>query len=178
MATAQVRAPKQYKIGGDFVLWLRRFEANARVAKIPLGQMCDSLLALLDDVAFRAVDLLQLSDEDTKDYKKLVTALTRRFAPLEGEAELRYRLGQRCQLAAESLDVFADALVDLTNRAYPEMDPTSRMGFARDRFVAGVRAEFVQERLLLESLKTLDEARETAKRLEAARTARRQMQGG
>lgn len=178
MATAYFRGPKQYSIGTDFPLWLRRFEAYARSVKIPVGQLCDSLLALLDDGAFRAFDLLRLSEEDAKDYKKLVAALTRRFAPAAGEAELRFQLGQRCQRATETLDEFADALIDLTNRAYPEMDPVMRMGLARDRFIAGVRADHIQERLLQEGPKTLEDARTTAKRLEAARAARKQMQGG
>lgn len=55
------------------------------------------------------------------------------------------------------------------------MEPVLHMSLAWDHFVAGVRADYVQERLLLEGPKTLDEARETAKRLEAAQTARRQM---
>lgn len=177
MATAHVRGPKQYSVGADFPLWLRRFEAYARSVKIPVGQLCDSLLALLDDGAFRAFDLLSLSEEDAKDYKKLVAALTRRFAAATGEAELRFQLGQRCQRVTETLDEFADALIDLTSRAYPEMDPSMRMGLARDRFIAGVRAEHIQERLLQEDPKSLEEARTTAKRLEAARAARKQMQG-
>ncbi len=103
------------------------------MVKIPLAQMCDALLSLINDAAFRAFDLLQWSEEDGKDYKKLVTALKQRFAPIEGEVELHYRLGQRRQLAPESLDNFTDALVDLTNRAYPDIDAVSRMGLARDR---------------------------------------------
>ena len=177
MATAHIRGPKPYAVGGDFALWLRRFEAYARSVKIPVGQMCDSLLALLDDAAFRAFDLLGLSDEEKTDYKKLIAALSRRFASVAGEAELRFQLGQRCQQTSETLDDFADALIDLTNRAYPEMDPPLRMSLARDRFIAGVRGDNIQERLIQEAPKTLDEARDTAKRLEAARAARKRMQG-
>ncbi len=59
MSTAtSVRGPKPFAVGGDFKLWLKRFEAYARSTNIPLGRMCDSLLALLDDGAFRAFDLL------------------------------------------------------------------------------------------------------------------------
>ena len=177
MATTHIRGAKPYAVGGDFALWLRRFEAYARSVKIPVGQMCDSLLALLDDAAFRAFDLLGLSDEEKTDYKKLIAALSRRFASVAGEAELRFQLGQRCQQTSETLDDFVDALIDLTNRAYPEMDPPLRMSLARDRFIAGVRGDNIQERLFQEAPKILDEARDTAKRLEAARAARKRMQG-
>ena len=57
-----------------------------------------------------------------QDYKQLVEALSRRFASTTGEPALRFQLGQRHQEAAETLDEFADALLDLANRAYPELD--------------------------------------------------------
>ena len=56
------------------------------------------------------------------------------------------------------------------------MEPPLRRSLARDRFIAGVRPGYIQERLLQEASKTLDEARSTAKRLEAARAARKKMQ--
>ncbi len=134
-STGQIRGPKQYAVGGDFALWVRRFEAYARVVKIPNGQMCSAQLALLDDDAFRAFDLLQLRVAVTTDYKQLVEALAHRFASTAGEAELYFQLGIRCQLPTETLDQFADSLIDLTNRAYSAMDPAVRMGLSRDRCI-------------------------------------------
>ncbi len=61
----------------------------------------------------------RLSEEDLKDYKMLVATLSRRFASAAGEADVHLQIGQRCQQATETLDGFVDALVDLTNRAYP-----------------------------------------------------------
>ena len=46
-----------------------------------------------------------------------------------------------------------------------------------DRFIAGVRGDNVQDRLLQEAPKSLDDARDMAKRLEAARAGRKRMQG-
>ena len=64
MATPlQIRAPRPYSAGDDFALWIRRFEAYARSVRIPDDKLPDALLALLDDAAFRAYDLLGL-DED------------------------------------------------------------------------------------------------------------------
>ena len=176
MATAQFRGPKPYTPGADFSLWRRRFESYARAAKIPQDQLSDALLALLDDAAFRAFDLLGLTEAVRADYKQLVEALSRRFASTTGEPALRFQLGQRHQEAAETLDEFADALLDLANRAYPELDSDVRMRLARDRFVAGVRADYIQESLLQTPPDSLEDARKVAKRLEAARAARRQMQ--
>ena len=39
MATAQIRGPKPYRVGGDFALSVRRFEAYARTVKIPNAQI-------------------------------------------------------------------------------------------------------------------------------------------
>ena len=176
MATAHFRGPKPYSPAADFTLWVQRFEAYARAAKVPEEQLSDALLALLDDAAFRAFDLLGLTAAVRADYKELIKALSRRFAPATGEPALRFQLGQRRQGSAEPLDEFADAVLDLANRAYPELGPDVRMRLARDRFVAGVQADYIQESLLQTAPESLEEARKAAKRLEAARAARKQMQ--
>ena len=110
-----------------------------------------------------------------RDFKQLTTALSKRFAPSTGQQELRFLLGQRQQEAGETLDDFADALIHLANQSYPTLEPKLRMELARDRFVAGVRSEHVQEALLKTPPETLDHARETAKRIEAAQAARKIM---
>ena len=109
------------------------------------------------------------------DYKQLVETLPT-ICLCYRRAPLRFQLGQRHQEAAETLDMFADALLDLANPAYPELDSDVRMRLACDRFVAGVRADYIQESLLQTPPHSLEDARKVAKRLEAARAARRQMQ--
>ena len=154
------RGPKPYSPDADFSLWVRRFEAYARAATIPEEQLSDALLALLDDAAFRAFDLLGLTSVVRADYKQLVAALSGRFAPTTGEPALRLQLGQRRQKSTETLDEFADAVLHLANRAYPELEANVRMRLAQDRFVAP---------------ESFDDARRAAKRLEAARAAWKQM---
>ena len=173
---AYVKAPKPYAVGSDFSLSVKRFESYAKAVKVADEQISDALLSLLDDSAFRAFDLLGLTEEQVRDYKQLVGALKKRFAPTTGEAELRFQFGQRCQKPSESFDEFVDAIVDLVNRAYPEMEAGTRMNLVRDRFIAGVRADFIQERLLQQAPVSLDEARRIAKELYAARAARKRMQ--
>ena len=176
MATPlQIRAPRPYSAGDDFALWIRRFEAYARSVRIPDEKLPDALLALLDDAAFRAYDLLGMDEDVVRDFKQLTEALSKRFAPSTGQQELRFLLGQRQQEAGETLDDFADALIHLANQSYPTLEPKLRMELARDRFVAGVRSEHVQEALLKTPPETLDHARETAKRIEAAQAARKIM---
>ena len=106
-----IRTLRPYSVGNDFALWICRFEAYARAVRIPYDKLSDALLALLDDAAFRAFDLLGLPEETVKDYKRLVDTLKKRFVPGAGQQELRFLLGQRVQEAGEMLDGFADVLI-------------------------------------------------------------------
>ena len=180
MAAPQLRAPRPYSLGEDFQLWLRRFETFAKAVKTPDDQFCNAVLSLLDDGAFRAFDLLENSAElvEKADYKALSKALLERFSPHTATQELRWLLSQRVQGEKESLDEFADALIHLANRGYPEQTAKFRMELAGDRFIAGLRDDHLQEALMQrepEQLKNLDGARKAAKRLEAAQLARKKM---
>ena len=159
MATPlQIRAPQPYSAGDDFALWIRRFEAHTRSVKIPDDKLSDALLALLDDAAFRAYDLLGWDESVVRDFKQLTEALSKRFAPSTEQPELRVLLRLRQQKAGEMLDNFTDALIHLADQSYPTLEPKLRMELARDRFVAGVCSEHVQEALLKTSPETLDHA--------------------
>ncbi len=70
MATAHLRGPKPYVVGRDFSLWMHRFEAYARAARIPQEQLADALLSLLDDRTFRAFDLLGLTMAQITYYRE------------------------------------------------------------------------------------------------------------
>ena len=63
-------------MGDNFALWIRRFEAYARSVRIPDDKLSNALLALLDDAAFRAYDLLGLDGEVVRDFKQLSEALS------------------------------------------------------------------------------------------------------
>ena len=168
--------PKPFSLKDDFTLWIRCFESYSQVAKITKDVMPDMLLSLLDDSAFRAYDQLGLAAEVTSNYMTnysesykdgLILVLVK--------LNYGYSWDSGSKQPSETLDEFCDALIHLANRAYPDLDVDVRMNLVRDR-IAGVKAEYIQDRLLEMALKSLDSAREMAKRLEAARSARKQMQ--
>ena len=136
--------------------------------------MSDALLALLDDAAFRTFDLLRLTEAVRADYKQLVEALSRRFASTTGEPALRFQLGQRHQEATKMLDESADALLDLTNRHTLSLTLTCECALLATNLWPV--CEQTKENLLQTSPDSLEDAHKVAKRLEAARAARRQMQ--
>ena len=158
--------------GDDFQLWCRRLEAYARSTRLPQEQLCDALLTLLDDAAFRAFDLLGLSEETSKDYKLLVETLTKRFSSSTGQQKVKWLLMHRTQELGESLDAFVDALAYVANGAYPKLEAGLRADIVKDRFVEGVSHEYVQDALLRSLPCTVDEAREAARRAEVVQTAR------
>ena len=138
------------------------------VSKIPQEQLCDPLLALLDDAAFQAFDLLGLPEETSQDYKLLVEALTKRFSSSMGQQEVEWLLTNRTQESGESLDAFADVLVHLTNQVYPKLEAGLRADIVKDRFVEDVSSEYAQDALLRSPPGTLDEVRNAARHVEAA----------
>ena len=135
--TLAVRMPKAFSPEDVFQLWCRRFKTYAQSVRLPQEQLCDALLAVLDDAAFRAFDLLGLSEETSQDYKLLVEALTKWFSSSMGRQELKWLLMHRTQEPGESLDAFADALVHLAHRAYPKLEAGLRADIIKDRFVKG-----------------------------------------
>ena len=91
--------------------------------------MCDALLALLDDAAFRVVDLLGLKEATHSDFKLLTDALCQKFAPSAGHQELMFSLSRCEQELSETLEDYVDLLILLTYRAHVDLDNKLRMGW-------------------------------------------------
>ena len=136
--------------------------------------MCDALLALLDDTAFRAMDLLRLEEATRSDFKLLTDTLCQRFASSAGHQELTFALSQCEQEPSETLDDYVDSLILLANRAYPDLDNKLRMRLALDQFLKGLRSKHIQD-ALLNSPDNLEEARKTVKWLKAALATRKRI---
>ena len=171
------RPPKLFAISNDFELWLKRFESYVRCVGLPNEAKGDALLMSLDERAFRTADQLGL-DPETQSYSTIRDKLLQRFASRSSEPELRFELSQRRQQPEESLEDFAGVLVDLAARGHRNLGPTLQDSLARDRFIAGISSEYIQDRLLTDAPETLDEALQLARRLEMAKLARERMRKG
>jgi len=159
----QIRVPRPYSVGDDFALWIRCFEAYAHLVRIPDDKLSDALLALLDDAEFWTYDLLGLNGEVVRGLQTAVGSPVYAICSnnCNWPSGVEFLFGQRRQEAGETLDDFADALIHLTNCSYPSLESKLRMELARDRFLAGVRREHIQEALLKSLPDTLDDARGT-----------------
>ena len=92
-----------------------------------------------------------------------------------GQQEVKWLVTHQTQEPGESLDAFADALVHLTNHAYPKLEVGLRADIVKDRFVEGISSEYVQDALLCSPPGTLDGARDGARRVEAVQAAWRRL---
>ena len=73
------------------------------------------------------------------------------------------------------MDAFTDVQVHLANCTYHKLEAGLRADIVNERFVEGVSSEQVQDALLHSPPGTLDEARDAARRVEAAQAAQRRL---
>ena len=121
------------------------------------------------------VDLLGLKEATHSDFKLLTDALCQKFAPSAGHQELMFSLNRCEQELSETLEDYVDLLILLTYRAYVDLDNKLQMGLALDQFLRGLRSEHAQNTLLNSPPDNLEEAQNTAKRLEATLAACKRM---
>ena len=164
------KVPKSYVLGQNFKSWLAQFNQYAKIACIPSTEIKDYLMTLLDQPAFRAVQLLRLPDDATFDV--FTVRVIERFDSGKTVADYKLLLKNRKQNKGETFDNFADALLELTENAYPNASLEFRDELAKDKFTEGVFvAEEIREKLFLAQPSSLQEALRNLRSLESARTA-------
>ena len=62
-----MRPPSRFAFGGEFELWLKRFELYAKRAAFPREQWTQELMPLFEDEQFRVVDQLGLTESAVYD---------------------------------------------------------------------------------------------------------------
>ena len=157
-------------MGQNFKSWLAQFNQYAKLACIPESEMKDFMLTLLDQPAFRAVQLLRLPDDTSISIFK--ARLIERFDLGKTVADYKLLLKNRKQSKGETFDGFADAVLELTENAYPNASPEFRDELAKDKFSKGVLVnEEIREKFFLAQPKSLQEALRVLRSLESARAA-------
>ncbi len=168
-----MRPPSRFASGGDFGLWLKRFELYAKRAAFPKEHWTRELVPLLEDEPFRVVDQLGLTE--STDYDAVVARLKQQFAPSGNEFEWQLRFQNRVQDTSESMVEFAGSLRMLADRAYPSWTVEQRKDVLRSQFIHGVRSASVQLHLMKEQPPDLDEALELAVKHEAVESAQKRL---
>jgi hypothetical protein len=164
----RVTKPAKFLPTMNFHLWLQSFNAYCEAVGIEDDDRRPHLMGLLDlNTAYAAVDKMELDDD--MEYAEFCERLTERFSLHRGVQDYRFELQNREQADKETFESFADDLLELTRRAFPNADGETRTELAKERFMKGVRvSDSVRERLFMEQPDTLTAAIRRVRQLEAA----------
>ena len=125
------------------------------------------LLTLLEQLAYKAVELLKLSESLT--FEEFTAKLVERFDSGKTREDYKLQLRARCQRPNEDFEGFADNLMELVKNAYPEAVYSFKVVLARDQFIQGVTlSDDLREKVFMGQLESLVEAVHVVRRLESA----------
>ncbi|KAL9986207.1 hypothetical protein ACROYT_G000314 [Oculina patagonica] len=165
-----VRAPRVYSVGQNFKTWLSQFLQYANLVHIKPSDRRAYLLTLLDQPAYKAVELLKLSGSLT--FEEFTAQLIQRFDSGKTKEDYKLQLWARCQRPNEDFEAFADHLMELVENAYPEAAYSFKVELARDQFIQGVAiSDDLREKVFMSQPASLVEAVRVVRRLESARKA-------
>lgn len=125
-----VRAPCVYSVGQNFKTWLSQFLQYANLVHIKPSDRRAYLLTLLDQPAYKAVELLKLSGSLT--FEEFTAQLVQRFDSGKTKEDYKLQLRARCQRPNEDFKAFTDNLMELVENAYPEPAYSFKVELARD----------------------------------------------
>lgn len=118
--------------------------------------------------------LNEMSDNERHNYQSLVEALRNRFGSENRSEVFRAELQTRVRMKNETLPELAQAIKQLTRRAYPGTSPVVKDTLALDYFIDAIPETEIRLRLREVGPKSISEAENIAVRLEALRIADRQ----
>ena len=116
--------------------WLSQFLQYANLVQIKPSDRRAYLLTLLDQPAYKAVELLKLSESPT--FEEFTAKLVERFDSGKTKEDYKLQLRARCQRPNEDFEGFADNVMELVDNAYPEAVYSFKVELTRDQFTQGV----------------------------------------
>uniref|UniRef100_A0A1I8IYI7 CCHC-type domain-containing protein n=1 Tax=Macrostomum lignano TaxID=282301 RepID=A0A1I8IYI7_9PLAT len=152
----------------DIRIWLTAFDQRCEVEGIDEEHRKQELLANLDlSTAFAAVQRLNLPED--LEYEEFKERLIERFGRIGSSAEFREEFRGRMQGRNEPVETFADCLIELASRAFPNMTVEQREEEIVEQFIKGIRIPSeTREKLIFAQPGNLQEARRMLRRMEAA----------
>ena len=110
-----VRAPRVYSVGQNFKTWLSQFLQYVNLVHIKLSDRRAYLLTLLDQRAYKVVELLKLSASLT--FEEFTVKLVERFDSGKTKEDYNLHLRARCQRPNEDFEGFAESVMKLVENA-------------------------------------------------------------
>ena len=158
-----------FKTPDQWSRWKKRFE-QFRLAsglnKESGERQASTLLYCLGDDAEDVLLSSEISDEDRKDYAKVVSTFDGYFQVRKNVIFERARFNRRSQRDGENAEEYIAALYSLAeNCQYGAL----KEEMIRDRLVVGIRDSALSERLQLDAKLTLEKAKKEVRQKEAVR---------
>lgn len=131
-----IKPPRPYTTSQNFKTWFSQLMEYANLVKIPNDQRRAYVINLLDEKAYKAVELLQVPG--TVSFDEFTAKLKARFESARTTGDYKLQLRSRYQKPGEDFETFADALLELVENGYPEAVFDFKVELARDSFLQGV----------------------------------------
>ena len=152
-----LKQPKPYSLGQNFKIWLSQFDEYSKLANITEAKKKAFLVTLLDQTAYRAVQLLRIPE--TASYQDFLQRVMARFDSGKSPGDYKLLLRARQQNSNEDVEMYADNLLELAENAYPDADYRFKEEIAKDRFLEGVRcSDGCREQLFIKQPDSLSAA--------------------
>ena len=159
-----------FSVGQNFKTWPAQFKQYANLVQLKNSERRAYLLNLLDQPAFRAVEMLR--PLDTLSFKDFTVKLAKRFGSGKTRKDYNLQLRARCQKPSEDMESYGDFLMEVAENAYPDASYSFKVELARDQFMQGLSiSDDLRERLFMTQPDSLAEVIRVARRLERARKA-------
>ena len=164
------KPPQVFSVGQNFKTWLAQFTQYANLVQLKNSERRAYLLNLLDQPAFRAVEMLRLPD--TLSFEDFTVKLAERFDFGKTREDYKLQLRARCQKPSEDMESYGDSLMELAENAYPDASYSFKVELARDQFMQGLSiSDDLRERLFMSQPGSLAEAIRVVRQLESAHKA-------
>ena len=151
--------------------WSSPFLQYASLVHIKPSKRRSYLLTLLEQPAYKAVELLKLSKSLT--FEEFKAKLVERFYSGKTREDYKLQLRARCQRPNEDFEGFDDNVMQLVENADPEAVYSFKVELARDHFIQGLtRTDDLREKVFFMSQpESLMEAVRVVRRLVSTTTA-------
>ena len=125
-----LKQPKPYSLSQNFKVWLSQFDEYSKLANIPESKKKAVLVTLLDQTAYRAVQLLRIPE--SAPYQDFLQRVMARFDSGKSPGDYKLLLRARQQHSNEDVEMYADNLLELAENAYPDADYRFKEEIAKD----------------------------------------------
>ena len=146
-----------FSVGQNFKTWRAQFIQYANLVQLKNSERRAHLLNLLDQPAFRAVEMLRLPD--TLPFEDFAVKLAERFDSGKTREDYKLQLRARCQKPSEDMESYGDSLMEQAENAYPDASYSFKVELARDQSMLGLSiSDDLREWLVMSQPGSLAEA--------------------